>query len=155
MPDVQSVLREEIRRLARKEIRSELEATKKAVSQHRQQIAELRRRNKALERTVSDLHSRQIERTKAEPPKAEPLKGTRFSTRSLKAQRRRLGLSQADFARLVGVGTSTIYNWESGSFRPSKEHLATLVTLRGIGKREAQQRLELSKGSRRRGGGKE
>ncbi len=149
MPDVQSVLREEIRRLARKEIRAELEATKKAVSQHRQQIAELRRRNKALEQKVRDLHSREMERTKAEPSKVEPPKGTRFSTRLLKAQRRRLELSQADFARLVGVGRSTIHNWESGSFRPAAKHLAKLVTLRGIGKREAQQRLESPKGSRR------
>ena len=90
MPDIQSVLREEIRRLARKEIRSELEATRKAVSQQRQQIAELKRRNKALERTVSDLHSREMERMKAEPSKGESRKGTRFSVRSLKAQRRRL-----------------------------------------------------------------
>ena len=152
MPDIQSVLREEIRRLARKEIRSELEATRKAVSQQRQQIAELKRRNKALERTVSDLHSHEMERMKAEPSKGESRKGTRFSVRSLKAQRRRLGLFQEAFARLVGVGKSTIHNWESGRFKPSAEHLATLVTLRGIGKREAQQRLESRKGSRRRGG---
>ena len=148
MPDVQSVLKEEIRRLARKEIRSELEATKKAVSQHRQQIAELKRRNKALEQTVSYLQSRKTERMKAEPSKAEPPKGKRFSARLLKAQRRKSGLSQRAFARLVGVGTSTIYNWESGGIRPSAEHLATLATLRGIGKREAQKRLELFKGSR-------
>ena len=146
MPNLQSVLRQEIQRLARREVRSELEATKKAVAQHRREIAELKRRNTALERTVSYLQSRETKRLKAGPSQAEPPKGTRFSVRSLKAQRRRSGLSQEDSATLVGVSNSTIYNWESGSTKPSGKHLATLVSLRGIGKREATKRLELLEG---------
>ncbi len=146
MPNVQSVLRQEIQRLARKEVRSELEATQRAVAQHRREIAELKRRNTALESTVSYLQSRETKRLKARPSQAEPPKGTRFSVRSLKAQRRRSGLSQDDYASLVGVSSSTIYNWESGSTKPSRKHLATLVSLRGIGKREATKRLELLEG---------
>ncbi len=146
MPNVQSVLRQEIRRLARREVRSELEATKKAVAQHRREIAELKRRNTALERTVSYLQSRETKRLRAGPSKAEPPPGTRFSVRSLKAQRRTSGLSQEDYASLVGVSSSTIYNWESGSTKPSGKRLATLVSLRGIGKREAENRLELLEG---------
>ncbi len=146
MPNLQSVFGQEIRRLARKEIRSELAATKKAVAQHRREIAELKRRNTALERTVSYLQSRETKRLKAEPSQAEPPEGTRFSTRSMKAQRRRSGLSQEDYASLVGVSSSTIYNWESGSTKPSGKHLATLVSLRGIGKREAKERMQLLEG---------
>ena len=119
MPNLQSVLRQEIRRLARREVRSELEATRKAVAQHRREIAELKRRNTAVERTVSYLQSRETKRLKAGPSQTEPPKGTRFSTRSMKAQRKRSGLSQEDYASLVGVSSSTIYNWESGSTKPS------------------------------------
>ncbi len=146
MPNLQSVLRQEIRRLARREVRSELEATKKAVAQHRREIAELKRRNTALERTVSYLQSRETKRLKAEPSEAEAPEGTRFSVRSMKAQRKRSGLSQEDYASLVGVSSSTIYNWESGSTKPSGKHLATLVSLRGIGKREAKERMKLLEG---------
>ncbi len=146
MPNLQSVLRQEIQRLARREVRSELEATKKAVAQHRREIAELKRRNTALERTVSYLQSRETTRMKASPLNAEPPKGTRFSSRSLKAQRRRSGLSQKDYASLAGVSTQTIYNWESGGTKPDRKHLATLVSLRGIGKREATKRMELLEG---------
>ena len=146
MPNLQSVLRQEIRRLARSEVRSELEATKRAVAQHRREIAELKRRNTALERTVSYLQSRETKRLKAGPSQAEPPKGTRFSVRSLKAQRRTSGLSREDYASLVGVSGSTIYNWESGSTKPHGKHLATLVSLRGIGKREASKRMELLQG---------
>ena len=146
MPDVQSVFREEIRRLARKEVRSELEATRKAVAQHRREIAGLKRRSKALEQTVSYLQSRETKRLRAEPSKDEPPKGTRFSVRSLKAQRRKSGLSQEAYASLVGVSKLTVYNWESGRTKPGGKHLAKLVTIRGIGKREAKKRLELLKG---------
>ncbi len=146
MPNVQSVLRQEIQRLARREARSELEATKKAVAQHRREIAELKRRNTALERTVSYLQSRETKRLKAGPSQAEPPRGTRYSVRSLQAQRRTSGLSQGDFASLVGVSSSTIYNWESGSTKPSGKHLATLVSLRGIGKREAKERMRWLEG---------
>ncbi len=132
MSNLQSVLRQEIQRLARREVRSELEATKKAVAHHRREIAELKRRNTALERTVSYLQSRETKRLKAEPSKTEPPQGTRFSVRSLQAQRRRSGLSQKDYASLVGDSTQTIYNWESGSTKPERKHLAT-VSLRGIG----------------------
>ena len=146
MPNLQSILREEIRRFARREVRSELKGTKKAVAHHRREIAELRRRNKALERTVGYLQSRETKRLKAGPTKAEAPPGTRFSVPSLKAQRRRSGLSRKDYASLVGVSRLTIYNWESGRTKPDTKHLATLVSLRGIGKREAQKRLELLQG---------
>ena len=144
MRNLQVVLRQEIRRLARREVRSELDATKRAVAQHRREIAELKRRNTALERTVNYLQSRETKRLKAGPSQAT--QGTRFSFRSLKAQRRRSGLSQEEYASLVGVSSSTIYNWESGSTKPSGKHLPTLVSLREIGKREAKRRLELVEG---------
>ena len=143
MANLQSVLSQEIRRLARKEVRSELGAMKKAIAQHRREIAELKRRSKGLERSMSYLQSRETKRLKSGPSRAKPPEGTRFSVRSLKAQRRKSGLSQEDYALLVGVSKLTIYNWESGRTKPGEKHLATLVSIRGIGKREAERRLEL------------
>ena len=80
MASLQSVLSQEIRRLARREIRAEVETTKKAVAQHRREIAELKRRIKALEGTVDYLELREAKRLKAEPSQAEEVpEGTRFS----------------------------------------------------------------------------
>jgi len=143
VPNVQAVLAEEIRRLARREIRSELEATRKAVSRHHREIAELKRKSADLERKVGYLESREAARLKAGPTKAKPPKGTRFSARSLRSQRTKAGLSQGDYAKLVGVSASTIYNWESGTTKPSEKDLAKLVSVRGLGKRAATKRLEL------------
>jgi len=147
MPNLQSVLTQEIRRLARREARAELDATRKTVSKLRKDVAELKRKNDKLERTVAYLQMRESRRLKTEPKKATVPRGTRFSVRSLKAQRNKSGLSQADYAKLVGVSASTIYNWESGATKPSGKQLAALVSIRGLGKRAAKKRLEMIEAS--------
>jgi hypothetical protein len=38
----------------------------------------------------------------------------------------------------------TIYNWEQGKARPQKAQLAALAKVRGIGKREALDKLALN-----------
>ena len=146
MPNVQAVLAQEIRRLARREIRSELEATRKMVSAHHREVAVLKRKNADLERRVAFLESRETVRLKAGPTRTKPPKGTRFSARSLKAQRNKAGLSQGDYATLLGVSASTVFNWERGTTRPGEKQLAKVVSLRGLGKREARKRLELLSG---------
>jgi len=53
----------------------------------------------------------------------------------------------------VGVTQLSIYNWERGVARPREEWLKVLASLRSLGKKEAEARLEqLSKrtGKRRR-----
>jgi len=145
MPNIATALKDEIRRLAKKEIKAATGTTKQAVAQYRREIAELKRQVKKQERKIAFLENR--ERERLEQPEAEGVaEGARFSARSVKAQRERLGLSAADYAKLVGVSGLTIYNWEHGKSRPRKEQLAALVAVRGIGKREAARRLELLKG---------
>jgi DNA-binding transcriptional regulator YiaG len=75
----------------------------------------------------------------------EELEGVRYSARSVRAQRQRLGLSQPDYAKLVGVSPMSIYNWEAGNTRPRSEQIAALVAVRKLGKREAMKKLELLK----------
>ena len=52
MSNIASVLKAEIARVARKEMRTETQSLKKAVSQYRSQIAALRRRVDTLERQL-------------------------------------------------------------------------------------------------------
>ena len=65
-----------------------------------------------------------------------------LSRRGLRAQRKRLGLSAADFGKLVGVSPQSIYNWEQEASRPREEQIAKLVALRALGKREARERVK-------------
>jgi DNA-binding transcriptional regulator YiaG len=145
MPNIAGVLKEEIRRLAKKEIRAQVGSTRQAVARYRSDIAKLKRSLAEQERAIKLLR-KQAQQQVGEPSAAEePLDSVRFSARSVKSQRSRLGLSAADYGKLVGVSGLTIYNWEHGTSRPRKAQLAALVAVRGIGKKDALKKLaELS-----------
>ncbi len=141
MPNVVTALKDEIRRVARKEIRAMVGTTKRAVVQYRRDIAKLKRQLNSQEKNVTNL-KKQLAGQQGQPAAEEDeLAGVRFSARSIRAQRRRLKLSAADYGRLAGVSAMTVYNWESGKARPRKAQFAALVAIRGIGKREALRRL--------------
>ena len=137
MPNIAGVLKEEIRRLAKKEIKAQVGSTKQAVARYRSDIAMLKRQLGQQEREIKLLKKQQGQPETEE----EPLESVRFSARSVKAQRSRLGLSAADYGKLVGVSGLTIYNWEQEKARPRKAQLTALVAVRGIGKREALKKL--------------
>ena len=141
MPNIGSVLKSEISRVSRKEVRGETQALKKSISQYRTQIADLKRRMQALEQQVKRLGKVTV---KAGAPQAEvePQTKIRFSAKSLIAQRRRLGLSAAALARLLGVSALSVYKWESGNTRPRAKQIEAIAALRGMGKRDVAQRLE-------------
>lgn len=140
MPNIAAVLKDEIARIARKEVRAQTEDFKKSSAQYRAHIAALRRR-------VDDLE-RQLKRVSKGAGRAAPSAETeeqgtprRFSATRLSAQRRKLGLSAADFAALLGVSGQSVYKWEHGEARPRARQLEAIAALRGIGKREAAERL--------------
>ena len=60
----------------------------------------------------------------------------RFVAKGLKSHRDRLGLSAADYGRLVGVSAQSIYNWETKVAVPRRSMLPRIAQLRGKGKRE-------------------
>lgn len=69
----------------------------------------------------------------------------RFRPAGMAANRKRLGLSAADFGLLVGATGQSVYSWEQGKSKPRGKHLAAIAALRGIGKREVSVRLEALK----------
>jgi DNA-binding transcriptional regulator YiaG len=134
-------LKDEIRRLARKEIRVQTGKTSRAVAQYRREIARLKREQKAQQKKIALLESKSRKAVDAPAVADDPLGDSRFSARSVRAQRRRTGLSAADYAKLVGVSPLTIYNWEHNKSRPRREQFTALLAIRGLGKREAVAKL--------------
>jgi DNA-binding transcriptional regulator YiaG len=136
-------IKNEIRRLARKEVKSQTQSTTQSVTRHRHEIAQLKRQIREQQKQIARLTAQTGQREVNREQQNGTPDGIRFSARSVKAQRRRTGLSAADYAKLVGVSPLTIYNWENSKSRPRKEQFAALVAVRGIGKREAIKKLEL------------
>jgi DNA-binding transcriptional regulator YiaG len=114
---------------------------------------ELKRRIKDLEATVKRLakgadasRSRARPLASAETSESDPT-GLRFRVKGMAANRKRLGLSAADFGLLVGVTGQSIYAWEAGKTKPRPQALAAIAALRSIGKRDVEARLASLKGS--------
>ena len=152
MPNIASVFKAEITRLARKEVRGESDGLKKAMASQRTEIASLKRRVQSLEGVVKRLAKGQAAvvaqpRVPASSPAGESSAGAlRFRAQGMAANRKRLGLSASDFALLVGTTGQSIYGWEAGKTKPGGKALAAIAALRGLGKREAAARLASLKG---------
>lgn len=142
MPNIASVLKEEIARVARKEARGETQGLKKASAQYRSDIAALKRRIQALEQQVKRLGKAGSRKAAAASSGEEGGTSLRFSAKGLAAQRRRLGLSAAAVATLLGVSGQSVYKWEDGKTRPRASQIAAIATLRKLSKKEAAARLK-------------
>ena len=140
MPNIASALKAEISRLARKEVRSELAALKKASAQHRAHIVSLRRELDSLERAVRTAR-KQTARAVPEDGEQEP-QALRFRASGLASHRKRLGLSAAEFGKLLGVSGQSVYKWEAGEVRPRRSQLEAIAVVRKMGRREALARLQ-------------
>jgi DNA-binding transcriptional regulator YiaG len=138
MSNIASILKAEIVRLARREIRGELASLRKASTQHRSTIAALRREIGQIRNQLRSVgkapRSRAILTSDAQAVQR------RFRPAGLAAHRKKLGLSAEDYGALVGVSGQSIYHWEAGT-RPRAAQLEALAAVRGIGKREADKRL--------------
>jgi DNA-binding XRE family transcriptional regulator len=140
MPNVLPALNEHIRRLARREIRAETARTKRASSQHRRDIAALKRLIRGLAARVTACEKR----GGAPAPALDAGKASdnlRFRKDGLKTHRAKLGLSARDYGKLVGVSGLTIYHWESGKAKPRRRQLPAIAAIRKLGKRETLKRL--------------
>jgi DNA-binding transcriptional regulator YiaG len=142
MPNIATVLKSEIARVARKEVRAETRELKNAIAPYRAQIADLRRRTRELEMQIKRLGKASAKVAAAGAAEADTgERSLRFSAKGLATQRKRLGLSAQAFGALIGASGQSVYKWEEGKTRPRARHLPRIAELRGIGKKEAAARL--------------
>ncbi len=142
MANLTQVLKSEIARLARKEVKQEMASVRKAATQHRRDIAELKRQIKDLQKRISKLKTQQGKPSKSVQVESEEGERFRFSAKGLRSHREKLGISAADYATLVGVSAQTIYLWEREKTRPRRSQMPAVAAVRKLGVREAQRRLE-------------
>jgi DNA-binding transcriptional regulator YiaG len=140
MPNIASLLKSEIARIARKEVRAETSGLKKMASAYRAEIASLKRRTESLDRELRRL-SKASARAAPVAVNETASRSLRFSAKGLASQRKRLGLSATECGRVIGTSGQSIYNWEQGKTRPQAKHLLAIAGLRNLGKREAAARL--------------
>jgi DNA-binding transcriptional regulator YiaG len=128
MPNLATVMKNEIVRLARKEVRTEVQALRKAATSSRTDINALKRRVATLEKQLASL-------SKASPAKqVEPedvSQPIRFSSKGFAALRARLNLSAAQMGQLLNASDQSVYKWERGA-RPRAYQLPKIAALRKL-----------------------
>lgn len=146
MADIAIVLKAEITRLAKKEV-------KKAVGSLRQEVIALKKGNAALKRRIKSLEQdskhllrkekKQIKQQAKTLP--EDADAYRLTSRTIKALRKKFGFSQEEFATLVGLASGqSVYLMEhkAGALKIRSKTKAAILAVKDIGKREACRRLE-------------
>ena len=140
-------LKREIARVARKELRDEVAALRKTASLQRSEISALMKQVHALQsdvRKLAKIHGASPAREKASAdgaaafvPKGRPGRKVLFTAERLKTQRARLGFTQEQMAKLLGVSSLSVWKWESGAAAPRVSRVPELLQRLALGKREA------------------
>ena len=144
MPNIKSALKEEICRLARKEARVQMAPMRKAAITHRKEIAAIKKILARQEKTLARLakeeprHQPQPLETNGQIPES-----FRYSARSVRARRKKLGLSAQEYAKLIGVSMQTVYAWEQKRARPRRSQMTRIVWSRNLSRLEAHRALGL------------
>jgi DNA-binding transcriptional regulator YiaG len=142
MPNVASVLKEEISRLSRKETRSATASLVKSNAALRGSVAAMKKELaslKAEQKRLSSALSKLAKTAGVEAPQDE----FHMTSRGVRSLRKRLRLTQAEFATLVGVSTQSVFLWENrGGRLPLRGgNEAALRDVQGIDAAEAKNRL--------------
>jgi DNA-binding transcriptional regulator YiaG len=146
MSNVVKVLKAEIARISKKEAKSATQAIGKSNTWLRKTVADFKKRLVVLEkenkRLVAAIKKYQV----AQPEKIEQEEGkkARFTSRGIRALRKELRLSQADFGKLLGTTPHAVYLWEKkiGALNLRDKTKAAILSVRGLGAREAKEKLE-------------
>ena len=142
MGKLEGMIKSEIVRLAKREVRKiyaplgrDVRSLKGAISHLRKTVTSLERfaayQQKALAKEKTPLEVSQ-----------EEVKASRFSPRLIRTLRKHLRISQKDLAVLAGVTVGAVHQWEIGKFRPRDEKKGVLAALRKLGRREVTKLLE-------------
>ena len=134
MPDFKSTFQDEVRRLARKELKvleAKINEQKKTISALTKRINELEKKQGAVPAAVKSA----AESVQAAAPAAEGRKA-RFSPKSLVKFRKKYSLSQKALAVLLGVTPFTVSHWEIGKNRPRANQIEAFSALAKLGKRK-------------------
>ena len=143
MGKMETAIRDEVSRLARREVRKAVGSLLKERTRLKGQIADLNKAVQALQKQIVPLVKDQRSRRSTLRATEAEMNAARFSPTLIKKLRKRLGLSQEELGILVDVTLSAVAAWEQDRSRPNADRRSAIIALRKLGKREVQDLLSL------------
>ena len=138
MPDLKNLLNDEIRRLARKEIRIALEPVFAQIAAQKKTISDLKKQMADLEKMLRKTNPEKIAEIEEA---AEEDNKIRLNAAGIIRIRKKYKLTQSELAKLLDVATHTVSIWELGKSAPRAAMKQKICDLRTLGKREINARL--------------
>lgn len=131
-------LKSEIARVARKELKEELQSLRKLTTAHRSEIAALKREMKSLASELKTVKrtSKPIAKESSTVETSNPPVRVRFTAERFAALRAKLGLTQTEMAKLLGASSLSVHKWESGAVQPRMAQLQKIGSAMKLGKRD-------------------
>jgi DNA-binding transcriptional regulator YiaG len=142
MGKFEGIIKSEIARLAKREIRKTLVPFRRDVRSLKSTVSQIRKAVLFLERLVVQQQKELKKRKMPLEATQEEVKKSRFSPRLVRSLRKKLGISQKELAILSGVTVGAAHLWEKGKFKPKGEKKSVIVALRKLGRRDVRKLLE-------------
>jgi DNA-binding transcriptional regulator YiaG len=139
MAKIEGVIKAEIMRLAKREVRAVFRPLKREVWQMSTKLSNLSKGFASLNRMAKELHLEEAKPKLEATP--EEVKVSRLTPERISRLRKKLGISQRELGILTGATIGAVLSWEKGKFRPRGEKKAALVALRKLKKREVKKLL--------------
>ena len=151
MSSVAKALKAEILRISRKEAKSATAPIAKANIDLKKSVADLKKRLATLEKENKRLLAGVTKEKREVPLPSEATNKARITSTTIRSLRNRVGLSQADFGKLVGVTTHAVHLWETkeGPLNLREKSKAALLSIKKMGAREAKKKLVERKNERK------
>lgn len=141
MGKVESTIKAEIMRLAKREVRGTFFPLRREVHSLRLKLSGLSKNFLALDRLARETLQEQAKKKMELQASPEEVKISRLTPQRIRLLRNKLGLSQKDLGMLLDVSIGAVGMWEKGKFTPSAKKKAALIALRKLGKRDAKKLL--------------
>ena len=140
MSDLKQVLTDEIRRLARKEVKLAVQPLQANIVALRRQISELKKLYAEASKKAEVYRKKAAETAGTEIVDEEPK--LRLNAAGIVRIRTKLKFTQTEFARLLDVSMHTVSSWEKGKSYPRAGVKARICALRTVGKKQIKAMLE-------------
>jgi DNA-binding transcriptional regulator YiaG len=136
---LESTIKSEIQRLAKREVRTTYIPLRKEIRAMRLRLSSLSKNFFSLNRLTKE----QLQKVPKKGLEATPeeVKASRITPDRIRRLRKKLGISMRELGILTGTSLSAVLSWEKGKFKPRREKKAALVALRKLRKREVRKLL--------------
>jgi len=143
---LESTIKSEIQRLAKREIRGTFVPLRREVRTMRLKLSALSKGITSLNRMTKELHLEEAKPKLEATP--EEVKASRLTPDRIRGLRKKLGISMRELGVLTGSSLSAVLSWEKGKFKPRGDKKAALVALRKLRKRDVRKLLAEKAGTK-------